>query len=210
MKYFMLIILWSLWCALHSALISTTVTEYLARRMGPPFRFYRLIYNIFSFLTLIPVVLYGLSLKGEPFFAWQGPWRIGQIFLLAAAGALFIAGSRHYSPGQFLGINQIKEGNTCNALGEDCEVQTTGVLGVVRHPWYTGAILLIWARPWNSAAFLTNILLTAYLVIGTYLEERKLVLGFGEPYKDYQRRVSMFVPWKWIQSKTRSRLSWKK
>jgi protein-S-isoprenylcysteine O-methyltransferase Ste14 len=39
--------------------------------------------------------------------------------------------------------------------------------------------------------------LSAYLVIGTLLEERKLVLEFGDKYREYQRQVSMFIPLKW-------------
>jgi methanethiol S-methyltransferase len=205
MDYFLLIVLWSLWCTLHSVLVSTTVTAYLGRRMGPYFPYYRLLYNLTSFLTVVPVALYSLSLKSEPFFAWHGPWRIGQGLLLAGAGILFVSGSRHYSPGQFLGINQIREGASCTLLGDGCAITSSGVLGVLRHPWYAGAILLIWARPWNAASLLTNFVLTAYLVIGACLEERKLLRAFGEPYKAYQRKVSMFIPWKWIRSNIRSR-----
>jgi protein-S-isoprenylcysteine O-methyltransferase Ste14 len=38
---------------------------------------------------------------------------------------------------------------------------------------------------------------TAYVVVGTLLEEKKLVAEFGEEYRSYQRRVSMLVPLKW-------------
>jgi protein-S-isoprenylcysteine O-methyltransferase Ste14 len=38
-------------------------------------------------------------------------------------------------------------------------------------------------------------------VIGTILEERKLVREFGEPYREYQRNVSMFFPYKWLKAR---------
>lgn len=209
MEHFLLIVLWSLWCTLHSVLVSTAVTACLGRRMGAYLPYYRLLYNLFSFLTIVPVVLYGRSLQSETFFAWHGPWRIGQILLLAGAGILFVGGSRHYSPGQFLGIRQIQEGESCALLREDCDITSSGLLGVLRHPWYAGAILLIWARPLNSGALLTNLVLTAYLVIGAYLEERKLLQAFGEAYRTYQQKVSMFIPWKWVRSNIWSRLFWK-
>jgi protein-S-isoprenylcysteine O-methyltransferase Ste14 len=41
-------------------------------------------------------------------------------------------------------------------------------------------------------------------VIGTFLEEQKLVLEFGDQYKVYQRQVSMFIPLKWLGSKLHS------
>jgi methanethiol S-methyltransferase len=44
-------------------------------------------------------------------------------------------------------------------------------------------------------------ILSAYLVIGTLLEERKLILEFGDKYRLYQRQVSMFIPLKWLRSR---------
>jgi protein-S-isoprenylcysteine O-methyltransferase Ste14 len=35
-------------------------------------------------------------------------------------------------------------------------------------------------------------------VVGAFLEERKLVRIFGEEYRDYQQKVSMFIPVKWL------------
>jgi protein-S-isoprenylcysteine O-methyltransferase Ste14 len=69
---------------------------------------------------------------------------------------------------------------------------------LVRHPWYSGGILIIWARPLDTSAILTNVVLTGYFVVGTRLEERKLTAQFGQEYADYQQRVSMFLPLKWM------------
>lgn len=44
-----------------------------------------------------------------------------------------------------------------------------------------------------------NGVLTVYIVVGTLLEERKLVHEFGDAYRNYQSRVSMFLPLKWIR-----------
>lgn len=46
-----------------------------------------------------------------------------------------------------------------------------------------------------------NVVLTAYILIGTVLEERKLALEFGDEYKEYQKKVSMFLPAKWVRSR---------
>jgi hypothetical protein len=37
--------------------------------------------------------------------------------------------------------------------------------------------------------------------VGTHLEEKKLILEFGEKYAAYQNRVPMLIPYKWLQSK---------
>jgi len=78
---------------------------------------------------------------------------------------------------------------------------SSGVLGVVRHPWYVAVfILLLWAKDLNLTGITINLVLSAYLVIGTLLEERKLVLEFGDKYRRYQQQVSMFFPLKWLRS----------
>jgi protein-S-isoprenylcysteine O-methyltransferase Ste14 len=50
------------------------------------------------------------------------------------------------------------------------------------------------------------VILTAYLIVGTLLEEKKLVREFGMEYRAYQARVSMFLPYKWVKSKIRKRV----
>jgi protein-S-isoprenylcysteine O-methyltransferase Ste14 len=62
-------------------------------------------------------------------------------------------------------------------------------------------VLLIWAGELDVAALVSNGVLTVYIVIGTLLEERKLVHEFGDAYRGYQGRVSMFIPLKWIRSR---------
>ena len=51
------------------------------------------------------------------------------------------------------------------------------------------------------STLLINIILTIYLVIGTVLEEKKLIYEWGDHYRDYIDRVSMLFPAKWIFSK---------
>jgi protein-S-isoprenylcysteine O-methyltransferase Ste14 len=53
----------------------------------------------------------------------------------------------------------------------------------------------------DVSVLIVNSILTLYLIIGTILEENKLVLEFGEPYRLYKKNVSMLFPYKWLQSK---------
>jgi protein-S-isoprenylcysteine O-methyltransferase Ste14 len=102
---------------------------------------------------------------------------------------------------QFAGIQQILKGRSGGAMTESGEFDSSGVLGIVRHPWYLAVFILLWTRDFNLAGFTINVILSAYLLIGTLLEERKLVLEFGEKYKAYQRQVSMLIPLKWLRSR---------
>jgi protein-S-isoprenylcysteine O-methyltransferase Ste14 len=98
-------------------------------------------------------------------------------------------------------MQQILRKRSGNAMTESGEFDLSGVLGVVRHPWYVAVFILLWASNLNRTGIIINLILSAYLVIGTFLEERKLVLEFGDKYKVYQRQVSMFIPLKWLRSK---------
>lgn len=204
-QYTLLIILWIVWCALHSALVSLSLTEPLRKRFPYAARYHRIVYNIVSVVTLAPVLFYTFSLRGTPFFSWQGPWRLLQIAMAVSALVFFLAGARHYDLFQFLGLRQLTDEKTCSVLTDDCSLDTSGVLSLVRHPWYTGGILILWARPLDTSAILTNLVLTGYFLVGTRLEERKLTAQFGQEYADYQQRVSMFLPVKWMGGRMRKK-----
>jgi protein-S-isoprenylcysteine O-methyltransferase Ste14 len=65
----------------------------------------------------------------------------------------------------------------------------------VRHPLYFFSLVMIWSFPDLTAdRILFNVSWTAWIVVGTYLEERDLAREFGDAYRDYQRRVPMWVP----------------
>ncbi len=69
----------------------------------------------------------------------------------------------------------------------------------VRHPLYLFMILLIWSYPDLTVdRLLFNLLWTVWIVVGSYFEERDLVSDFGDPYRQYQGRVPMLIPFsKW-------------
>ena len=204
-QYIVLILLWIGWCVLHSTLVSLSFTRFIQNRFPKCARYHRMGYNIVAIVTLIPILLYNVSLSGPVVFSWQGMWRFVQIILIITAIFFFVAGSRQYDLFQFLGIRQITGENDCSVLTDDCSLDTSGILSVVRHPWYTGGILIIWARPLDMGDILTNIVITAYFVIGTLLEERKLEKQFGREYSEYKKRVSMFLPFKWNSGQTKKK-----
>jgi protein-S-isoprenylcysteine O-methyltransferase Ste14 len=201
LKYLFVALLWILWCTLHSTLIATPVTDYMKEKLGDRFRFYRLFFNAVSLVTLIPVVYYSISIRQAPIFRWERYFLIVKYLLWVTSIYLFIAGARHYSLSHFLGIYQIKIGRANRTLSEYDTFDTSGILGAIRHPWYTASIMIFWAGDISLSTFLNNIVISVYFIVGTILEERKLLLEFGEKYREYQRNVSMFVPYKWLKAK---------
>ena len=201
MNNFILAMLWIIWCAIHSGMISVKATEYLKRRCGSSFRFYRLVFNLVAIATIIPVILYGRSMQGHVIFRWEGFIIAFQVLLLIITALLFLAGTRHYDMLQFLGIRQIRTGTSHTVLTETGKLDTRGILGITRHPWYLATIMLVWARGLDVSALITNVILTIYLIVGTGLEERKLLMEYGEDYRKYQKKVSMLIPFKYVKSR---------
>ena len=203
-EYLILSLLLIAWCILHSAMISVSVIEYLKKCLGEMFRFYRLFFNLVAILTLIPVALFAYTIQTQVIFHWNGYMRIGQVILLGIAVLLFFLGGRHYDARQVLGIKQIREGISNKVITDTGELDTSGILGITRHPWYLATILFIWARQLDVSSIIVNVILTSYLIVGTYLEEKKLIGEFGERYLTYQKRVSMLMPYKWLWSKIKN------
>ena len=203
MKYAILIIAWCVWCSLHSLLIALPVTNYLKAKLGIKYRFYRLFYNLFALATLIPVILYEESLKTQVIFRWDGLLWIFRFVLITIALLLFVSGAMKFDMLHFFGIRQIQSGKSYSALSKTNDIDTSGILSLIRHPWYSATIILVWAgsRELYVSTFIVNIILTIYVMIGTVLEERKLIVEYGDRYRGYQKKVSMLFPYKWLCSK---------
>jgi protein-S-isoprenylcysteine O-methyltransferase Ste14 len=74
-------------------------------------------------------------------------------------------------------------------------LSTGGIYRYARHPLYTFSLIFIWLLPimtWNILAW--NIGVTAYVFIGSYFEEKKLIQDFGQEYLDYRNQVPAFLP----------------
>jgi methanethiol S-methyltransferase len=201
--YLFLALFWAAYCAVHSLLISIPVTSWLRAVLAGRYRFWRLFFNAFSIGTLVPLVMYSNSapFHSEPLLVWSGYWMVLRYGLASLGVALFVAGARHYSLLQFLGIQQLRTESARSAMTGSGDLDNRGVLGLMRHPWYVAVFILLWTSELNAAAIMVNLVLSAYLVVGTLLEERKLVSEFGEEYRRYQDHVSMFIPLKWLTKK---------
>ncbi len=191
-----LALLWITWCILHSLLITTTVSSWFRKKGGLHLGLYRLGYILFSILSLVPVLYYQYTLPQQLLFSWHGYWRLLQFFFLLYAVILFWYGKKNYDMDFFLGLTQwreYQEGKPARQFPFRC----SGILQYVRHPWYSGGIALLWALgPITDAGLLGKSILTAYLIIGTLLEEKKLRRELGTVYQHYCRQVPMLIPWK--------------
>ncbi|HEY1381108.1 MAG TPA: hypothetical protein VGF55_30190, partial [Gemmataceae bacterium] len=73
--------------------------------------------------------------------------------------------------------------------------RTTGLYKAVRHPIMTGFLIAFWAAPAMSVGHLLFAgTMTAYILVGVWLEEQDLETAFGVIYDEYRRQVGMLVP----------------
>ena len=176
---------------LHSLLAADYIKDKAEKLLGKGYRFYRIMYTIVSFLTFAPAFFIWVSFTGSTPLVYNLPERLYPVIILIRLCALgiFVYASYQTDILEFIGIRQKAK----NIL------ITSGAYGVVRHPLYTGGILLLFTKMDMSQLDLIAVLLVSiYLIIGAFIEERRLLSVFGEEYRKYQQQVSMFIPVKWV------------
>ncbi len=197
---------WISYFLLHSLMASLTAKRWVANTFPNIMPWYRLIFNSVALITLIPINQYSNQFSGGLIWVWSGSWLwlSHALALLAIIG--FIHSLKFYDMQEFFGFRQIREKNT--SVTEQEHLKISPYHRYVRHPWYFFAIILIWTRDMNSAWLLSSILLTAYFIFGSRLEDRKLITYFGEPYALYKTKVSGIfpLPWKTLNREEATRL----
>lgn len=154
-------------------------------------RWFRLAYNLIAIVTLVPILFLPILLIDQEIYTIQFPWILLTLSIQALAVISLMIGLQQTGIGKFIGLRQM-------VLPEDTtppRLVTSGLYRYMRHPLYTAGLVIIWLLPimtWNLLAL--NIGLTAYVFIGSYFEERKLLLEFGEDYAEYRERTPMLIP----------------
>ncbi len=173
---------WLAWFAAHSLFAADRTKKALAPLVRG--RRYRLLYVMVSCVSLAGLLAWetaALPLSEARYPVWQ----VFRAACLAYAVFMFAAASRAYDNRVFLGLAEEREG----------ELQTGGILGRVRHPWYSGGLAVaagLGQTPLDRWDF--RLLLAAYLVAGCLIEDRRLARRFGKGFTEYRRRVPMLVP----------------
>ena len=77
------------------------------------------------------------------------------------------------------------------------ELVTDGIYSRIRHPLYLATIILLIALnpifPFPEV-FVFSTSLSAYTLIGAYIEERKLVFVYGNEYIEYRKHAGFIFP----------------
>jgi protein-S-isoprenylcysteine O-methyltransferase Ste14 len=186
---FLAVMLYSL---LHSLLASLGAKALAKRWFGSAAdRLYRLGYNLIAAASLLPLLALPVLLPDRGLYVIPYPWVLLTTAIQGLAILGLIVGLLQTGAWSFFGLQQLYQ-------PQDVTTQKLVIQGMyrwVRHPLYTTGLILIWLTPVMTVNLLTLIFsLTLYLVIGAHIEERKLVLEFGETYREYQDRTPMLIP----------------
>ena len=173
-------IAWLLYCVIHSWMASTSFKQVSYQRLGLNDRSYRLAYVLIASLLLLPLV-YLIWADSTP-IVWQHQgWMkilMDGIALIALLGFLIVA--RSYNMSSFMSLT---------ADNSSPGLSISWLHRYVRHPWYFFGLLIIWTRDMSALWLLSCLVITVYLIVGSKLEENKLISQYGDAYRYYQQQV---------------------
>ncbi len=187
MNYLILILTWSFYLGLHSLFASNGVKNLFEKYFSLKGSMYRLIYSIASVFGFLGLIYLMAVLESTLLFESRASKALGMF--VAIIGVVTISMSfRVLSGMEFLGLKKQKT---------ELTLVTTGMHSKVRHPIYTGTILILIGmflyHP-TDIALVTDLIIFIYLPLGIYFEESKLIKTFGDEYLAYKKRVPSIIP----------------
>lgn len=190
MNYFLLILFWIIYYAVHSILASTIVKDFFRKKIGKYFRYYRLAYSVFATITLIFLLFFQYSFY-SPLLIRSVFLKYFSILFLALPGLviMFISIKKY-----FMLLSGVR---SLFIATPPSELKVNGIHRFVRHPLYLGTILfvcgLFFLFP-TISNLIAVVLLIIYVLTGIVFEEKKLVKEFGKNYEEYILKVPMLIP----------------
>jgi protein-S-isoprenylcysteine O-methyltransferase Ste14 len=178
---------------IHSALATDYIKNKAQKLLGEKYRFYRIIYTLISIPTFAPAFIVWIKYSGSTPLVYSIPQWAYPLIILTRVVALGIFAYASYQTDilVFIGLKPNHEKTI---------LITNGAYGIVRHPLYASGILLLVTKMEMSRLDLIAVMfVSVYLIIGAYIEERRLLSVFGDDYRKYRKQVSMFIPVKLVR-----------
>lgn len=185
-NYGLLVLGWIVYFAIHSLLAADGVKLIFKNLLQNGFRFYRIFYSIISTIGLLALLVLNATMVTERLFNPEGLVRYLSL-MLATFGVIIIN-------------RAFKEHNALAFVGlkpEAMKFSRSGILNYVRHPIYSGTILIVigfFLFTPTKATLASTLCIFGYLPAGIYLEEKKLIRQFGNQYIQYKTEVPSLIP----------------
>lgn len=183
---------WLLYFVVHSLLASLKVKQWVAAHWPGFMPAYRLVFNALAIFLLLPIVWIMAAHVWPVVWQWQGAMRVVSTTLTILAALGFVWSLQYYDMQEFLGIRQWR--GQVTTVEEQEHLKISPLHRFVRHPWYFFAMVLLWSRDMNLAQFITSVAVSIYFTIGSRMEEKKLLVYYGERYRRYMQRVPGLFP----------------
>lgn len=177
--------LWMLYYFLHSALATDQIKNFLARNFPTIVRSYRFLYSFFAIVNFLLLAWLHILIKSEPLFSTTKVSMGFSVFLIWSGLGIVLLALRLY-PFSFWFRDS-----------DSHRLNKQGLNAWVRHPLYLGTLLLLLGIFLISPSFknlLFVIISILYIIIGSLLEEQKLLKIFGKEYAEYRESVNMLIP----------------
>jgi protein-S-isoprenylcysteine O-methyltransferase Ste14 len=157
-----------------------------------PYRFYRLFYSLISILGLLPVIYFFVASEKYYYFQPKAYVQILALVLLFTGFFLWKKSFINYSMNEFLGTDRFK-----NNYDRKKMLKMSGLNRWVRHPLYSIGYLVMFAFfllfPHNISLIFIGIT-GVYILIGSHLEEKRLILEYGDLYREYIKKTPALFP----------------
>jgi len=219
MTFWIIILCFAAWAALHSALAGRAAKNRARELFGPSARiWYRFGFVVVAVVTLIPIAVLLFVLFDVALYAVPSPWcwimKAGQ----AISAVLLVWTILQTRPMRFIGLEQLLEwsrrrgaahesgeragpeketagGADRTGAGRKPRLVRKGLYGLVRHPMYLFSLPVMWLAPVMTANRLTlYAMISLYFFVGAFHEEKLLIAEFGADYRKYQKQVPRILP----------------
>ncbi|MBN1473170.1 MAG: isoprenylcysteine carboxylmethyltransferase family protein [Syntrophaceae bacterium] len=178
----------------HSIMVRPSFKQLLSKLI--PDAQHGALFSIISGIFLFIVVIFWQA--ASPLWETQGLVRLllRLFFILSIIGFFWAVKSLgFFDP---FGIQKIFE-HYSNAKNHPVEFIVKGPYRLIRHPVYFFVLIMVWSCPdLSTDRLLFNIMWSIWIIIGAFLEEKDLINQFGDTYREYQKFVPMFLPYKGI------------
>jgi protein-S-isoprenylcysteine O-methyltransferase Ste14 len=185
------VVLCLLFFAQHSLMARKPFRQWLKTYLPSPY--YGAFYAVASGIAVLVLVVFWQEVT-LTLFSLQGFMRLlfRGVFVIAIAGVAWTV----LSLGFFVNfrlqpmVDDLRGRQSSSSLIID-----RGPYRWIRHPLYLSSLLMIWSNPdLTLDRLLFNLIFTAWVIMAILLEERDLVVSYGDSYRSYQNKVPMLIP----------------
>jgi protein-S-isoprenylcysteine O-methyltransferase Ste14 len=188
-EYLVIVLASTLFGIQHSGVSSLGVKERIIDRWGKTG--YANLFTATSILTLL-IAFLSMNFWNWLYFITE-PALVQPILLIIGVILGIAGGIIAMRASQVISVSTVADMRT----DRKAELVTDGIYARVRHPLYLatviafGALAFLYPFPVVIVFALSMI---AYTMIGALFEERKLLLHYGDEYRDYKKQAGFIIP----------------